>query len=159
MRNADQPDPESKAKKRSARHAAMDLLARREHSLAELREKLTARAFEPAEIEQALARLGRDGLLDETRFVEAFVASRIRKGQGPIRIRAELVQRGIGGDAIAARLADACDWRALAREVRERRFGAGRPKDYRERARQSRFLEYRGFTAGQIREAFGAEAE
>lgn len=137
----------------------MDLLARREHSLAELREKLAAREFSGEEIESALAALGREGLADEARFTESFVASRIRKGQGPIRIRAELVARGVDGDTIARCLADAHDWRALAREVRTRRFGASPPKDFRERARQSRFLEYRGFTAEQIRGCFAGEDE
>ena len=142
---------------RSARAVAMDLLARREHSLAELRRKLADREFDPDLIEQALAGLVRDGLANEGRFVEAFVASRIRKGQGPIRIRAELVERGVAGEAIAAVLPDAHDWRALAREVRRKRFGAAAPADFRERARQSRFLEYRGFTAEQIRGCFGSD--
>jgi regulatory protein len=137
----------------------MDLLARREHSLAELREKLAAREFGADEIESALASLARDGLADETRFAESFVASRIRKGQGPSRIRAELVERGVDGETIAGCLADAHDWRALAREVRVKRFGASPPQDLRERARQSRFLEYRGFTAEQIRGCFGGEEE
>ncbi len=132
----------------------MDLLARREHSLAELREKLAARDFSPADIDAALADLSREGLADEVRFVEAFVASRIRKGQGPIRIRAELVQRGVDGEIIAQYLANACDWPALARDVRAKRFGASPPKDFRDRARQSRFLEYRGFTVEQVRGCF-----
>lgn len=131
----------------------MDLLARREHSLGELREKLAARDFPPDEIDSALAALAREGLADDGRFLEAFVGSRIRKGQGPIRIRAELQDRGIAADAASAALSGAHDWRALARDVRQRRFGAAAPRDFRERARQARFLEYRGFTAEQVRAA------
>ena len=144
-------------KKPSARLAAMDLLARREHSLAELREKLAAREFDPEEIEAALAGLARQGLASDARFTEGFIAARIRKGQGPIRIRAELAERGIDAEAIARALAEAADWLALAREVRARRFGAAAPKDFRERARQSRFLQYRGFAADQIRAAMGGD--
>ncbi len=132
----------------------MDLLARREHSLAELRDKLTAREFGTAEIDAALAGLAREGLADDTRFVDAFISARIRKGQGPIRIRAELAERGIDAEAIASALNGAADWRALAREVRAKRFGAPPPKDFRERARQSRFLGYRGFTGEQVRASF-----
>src|SRR5262245_39108091 len=101
-------------RRRSARTAAMDLLARREHSpsalafvalrtpsLSELRDKLAAREFDSAEIEDALAALSREGLADDGRFVEAFVASRIRKGQGPIRIRAELLQRGVAAETLS----------------------------------------------------------
>ncbi len=144
---------------KSARRVAMDLLARREHSLAELRAKLGERAFDAAEIDTALAELAREGLADESRFIGAFVASRIRKGHGPIRIRAELRERGIGDEAIEDGLAGARDWNAAARDVRQRRFGAGVPQDFRERARQSRFLEYRGFTAGQVRAAVDDEAD
>jgi regulatory protein len=137
----------------------MDLLARREHSLAELRAKLAARDFDPAEIDTALVGLAREGLADDTRFVDAFIAARIRKGQGPIRIRAELTERGIDAETTARALQDAHDWRALAREVRAKRFGAMPPKEFRERARQSRFLEYRGFTADQVRAAVSAEGD
>jgi regulatory protein len=47
------------------------------------------------------------------------------------------------------------DWAATARELRRRRFGVSPPGDYPERARQARFLQYRGFTAEQIRAALG----
>ena len=137
----------------------MDLLARREHSLAELRAKLAAREFPPGEVDTALAALGREGLASDDRFLEAFISSRIRKGQGPIRVRDELRQRGIDGATAEAALADAHDWCALAREVRAGRFGATSPVDVRERARQARFLEYRGFTSGQIRASFGSDEE
>jgi regulatory protein len=135
----------------------MDLLARREHSLAELREKLVAREFGPDEIDEALTGLAREGLASNARFTDAFIASRIRKGQGPIRIRAELAERGIDAEAIAQALPGAHDWRALAREVRTKRFGSAPPKDFKDRARQSRFLEYRGFAAEQIRAAMGGD--
>lgn len=133
----------------------MDLLARREHSLAELRLKLADREFPPEDIEAALTALAREGLVSDERFLEAFIAARIRKGQGPIRIRAELRQRGIDAATIDAALDAAHDWCALARAVRAGRFGGTSPVDVRERARQSRFLEYRGFTSGQIRASFG----
>lgn len=132
----------------------MDLLARREHSLAELRTKLAARGFDAEEIDAALDGLSREGLADEARFIEAFVASRIRKGYGPSKIRAELIGRGIAAQAAAEGLAGTGDWIALARAVREKRFGTALPRDFRERARQMRFLEYRGFTGEQIRSCF-----
>lgn len=132
----------------------MDLLARREHSLAELRAKLAARGFDADEIDAALDGLSREGLADEARFIEAFVASRIRKGYGPSKIRAELIGRGIAAQAAAEGLAGTGDWMALARAVREKRFGTALPRDFRERARQMRFLEYRGFTGEQIRSCF-----
>lgn len=134
----------------------MDLLARREHSPAELRRKLAGRDFSPGEIETTLEALTREGLLSESRFLAGFVGSQARRGHGPIWIRAELEKRGVAGDEVAAALAAAGqDWVVLAREVRAKRFGPAAPADFRERARQMRFLQYRGFTADQVRQAVG----
>ena len=47
------------------------------------------------------------------------------------------------------------DWAGIAREIRRKRFGLSPPGDYRERARQARFLQYRGFSAEQVRAALG----
>ena len=137
---------------RSVREAAMDLLARREHATRELRDKLLAKGFDADAIDPALEALSREGLLSDERFVEAFVHGRIERGQGPVRIRAELRQRGVSDEAIDAWL-DARDpaWLERAEAVRRRKFGAERPTDHRELARQSRFLQYRGFTAEQTR--------
>jgi len=132
----------------------MDLLALRDHSRIELARKLAARGFETDVIAAALDGLERDGLLHSARFVESFVTGRIRKGQGPVRIRAELAQRGIDDAGIAAGLAAAAvDWLELARSVRTKRYGAAVPGDFKERARQAKFLQYRGFEADQIRAA------
>jgi regulatory protein len=146
-------DSDSPRRRRSARHAAMDLLARREHSRAELRDKLAARDYEAEEIDAALDRLTGEGLANDGRFVTAYVASRIRRGYGPIRIRAELVERRVAAELIASALAEIDDWAARARDVRERRFGPAAPADFAERAKQSRFLESRGYSADQIRAA------
>ena len=75
--------------------AALELLARREHSRRELTRKLAARGFPDDVIAPALDELERSGALADARFTDSFVRSRIAKGQGPQRIRAELAQRGI----------------------------------------------------------------
>jgi len=149
---------ESKAQGSSPRRLAMNLLARREHSIAELKTKLAAKDVSPDDIEQTLRQLVSEGLASDQRFAEAFVAYRARRGQGPVRIRLELEQRGVADELITASL-DSCgrDWFDLARKVREKRFGPARPDDYRQRSRQSRFLQYRGFTSEQIRQAFGPD--
>jgi len=133
----------------------MDLLARREHSAAEMRAKLIAREFDADEVDLTIERLVDEGLLSDARFAEAFVSARLRKGQGPTRIRGELKQRGVAAPLIDVQLDRVdTDWAAMARSVREKKFGPDRPTDYRERARQSRFLQYRGFTGEQIQSAF-----
>jgi regulatory protein len=94
------------------------------------------------------------------RFTDSFVRSRIAKGQGPQRIRAELAQRGIGDDAVDDGLRAAeVDWLESVRAVRSKRFGPELPRDYAERARQARFLQYRGFDAAQIRAALEFDAD
>ena len=134
----------------------MDLLARREHSVLELRRKLDKRDMSGELVEQALLGLVEDGLLHEGRFAESFVSSRITKGQGPLRIRADLSERGVRESLIEQALAESeCDWFELAARVRLKRFGSDVPRDFPERAKQSRFLQYRGFTSDQIRSAVG----
>jgi regulatory protein len=133
----------------------MDRLARREYGRAELASRLAGDGFDRDVADAAVERLAAEGLQDDARFAESLVRSRIRQGQGPVRILKELEQRGIDPE-VAERAIDECgeDWEALARRVRERRFGPGKPKDFPEKARQMRFLEYRGFEPDQITAAF-----
>lgn len=134
----------------------MNWLARREHSQAELREKLAAREFEPDVIALTVEKLASDGLVSDERFAEALVAVRIRKGQGPVRIRAELKKRGVSADLVQRHVYDAGhDWIALAHDVRSRKFGATVPAEFKDKAKQMRFLEYRGFDNEQIQAAVG----
>ena len=141
-----------------ARATALRLLARREHSAVELAGKLRARGFEEPAVERCIAELAGERLLSDERFVESFVRSRIDRGQGPYRIRAELQERGVAAEAIDAGLEQAeVEWAALAAEQRRRRFGAERPSEFKERARQARFLQYRGFSAEQIRAALESD--
>jgi regulatory protein len=134
----------------------MDLLARREHSLAELRSKLIAREFDADAVDSAVNRLAEEGLVDDRRFAEAFVASRVRTGQGPVRIRAELERRGVPTNAIETSLGRVdIDWNDQARAVCIKKFGPEPAEDYRQWARQAKFLQYRGFTGDQINAALG----
>ena len=138
------------------RRAAMDLLARREYARAELRRRLERRVLPAELIRAALDELVADQLLSDTRFAESFVASRSNRGQGPQRIRRDLEQRGVAGELIDVALAEAgVDWRRLAIQVRRKRFGPDLPAEYREKARQMRFLQYRGFELDQIHGALG----
>jgi regulatory protein len=142
----------------SPRKKAMDLLARREHSVAELRAKLIARDFEAGAVDLAVDALVDEGLLSDERFAEAFVSSRVRKGQGPLRIRVELERRGVSSDFITTCLEQGdIDWDGLARSVRTKKFGPASIENYREWARQAKFLQYRGFTGDQISSVLGKE--
>jgi len=143
-----------------ARKKAMDYLARREHSRDELLRKMEKFGFETNVSLDAIEQLQKDGLQSDRRFVEAFLQSRISQGKGPTRIRADLSQRGIRDAMIQEVLLETDqDWFALARETRRKKFGADVPAEFKDKARQMRFLQYRGFEPGQIQAAVSASDE
>ncbi len=142
----------------AARLVAVTLLARRDHSSGELHEKLRGRGFEAETARAVLADLAGAGLLNEARYVESHVTSRANRGLGPVRIGAELRKNGVAQPLIEAGLS-APDWVGLARKVRRSKFGAQPPADWSEKARQARFLQYRGFSADHIRAATGADPD
>ena len=113
-----------------ARRKAMDLLARREHAREELERKLAAAGFAAELAADAVEKLAQEGLQSDRRFVESFVQSRIRQGKGPLRIHADLGQRGVAAglvDEVLAQVGE--DWYALARDERHARArrGYGQP--------------------------------
>lgn len=130
----------------------MRLLAAREHSRAELRRKLLARSLEPDLVEQVLDDLEAQRYLSDDRFVEQYIDSRKRKGYGPLKIRAELRDKGVD-NARVGRLLDAGDpeWGVLLLKEMRRKFGDSEAGDQRDQAKRARFLEYRGFPIPLIR--------
>ncbi|HEV2111711.1 MAG TPA: regulatory protein RecX [Gammaproteobacteria bacterium] len=154
------PDPEQARDPARVRAKALSLLARREHSAGELRRKLLERGYDSTAVEAVLSSLEQQKLLSDGRFVEEFVAARVRRGSGPMKIREEL--RGKGVDAALVDQAVAAhqeSWAAGAAAARRKRFGAALPKDMQERARQARFLQQRGFTMEDIRVALKGDIE
>lgn len=141
------------------RRRALDLLARREYSRAELARRLARQGAAPDRVAAVLDECAAQGLQSDARFAEALVASRARRGQGALRIRRELAERGVAEAVIEAALAGAgVDWCALAREVCRRKYGAEPAADWPERARRARFLGYRGFDADVIGEVLAMAA-
>ena len=137
-----------------ARLAAMRLLTRREHSRQELLQKLKFKGFDESLVEQITEDLQREGLLSDVRFAESYTRSRRSSGHGPIRIRQELLQRGVSEENIAAVvIEDDPEWLDSACKVREKRFGEVLPKSAADRAKQQRFLQYRGFNHQQLKHA------
>jgi regulatory protein len=131
------------------RAAALRWLTRREYSRHELQQKLQTKGFESAVIEIVIAELLRERYLSDERFAEALVQSRVNRGVGPVRLRQELRQHELS-DEVVAPMPSETEWRRRASEVRRKRFGAQMPQTYEERAKQMRFLQYRGYTTEQI---------
>lgn len=145
------------------RGRAIRLLARREHSRAELAQKLASSAAraspeEPAagdntteDIDSVLDQLERSGLLSDARAAEAYVRSHAARF-GATRLIHNLRSRGIDVALIETSLAQECleDERTRATAVWRAKFDQA-PRDAREWARQARFLQGRGFSGDVIR--------
>ena len=143
---------------KEARKKAMDYLARREYGHQELIDKLAKAGFD-TDIAMSVVDVLRDeNLQSDQRFSESFVQSRISQGKGPVRIRQELKERGIRSAAIDDALQEATvDWFALAAEIRVKKFGPDVPGEFKEKARQMRFLQYRGFEQEHIQTAMRSD--
>ena len=140
---------------KTARHVAMDLLSRREHSCHELSQKLSRRDFSDEDVAHALLSLQQDNLLNDARFAESYVNQRRQKGYGPLRIRQELIQKGIAATLIDDTLqVYQGDWFEIMQQQREKKFGRPIPEDYREKMKQARFLQNRGFSPESVMRLF-----
>ena len=131
------------------------MLARREYSSGELAAALTSKGYTPDAAAGAIAALLGERLLDDHRYAESLVRVLTGRGQGPVRIRQALAQSLLEESLIEAALEGGPDFGQLAAEVRRRKFGAGVPGEWVERARQMRFLQYRGFSKDHIASALG----
>jgi regulatory protein len=143
----------------AVRVAAVALLGRRDFASTELREKLKAQGFVLEHIEQVVSELVGGGLVNDARYAENYVAYHAERGQGPERIAAALKALDLPETLIQDALAAGPDWRQRAREVRIRRFGLAEPENEAQKAKQGRFLQYRGFSSDHIRAALGPDFE
>ncbi|GAA4353700.1 regulatory protein RecX [Kangiella taiwanensis] len=137
---------------------AMDLLARREHSRRELIDKLKLRGFEGEDVEAYLDRLAERGLQSDERFVESFIRQRSQNGYGPLRVRQELRQKGIEDAAISLHFESmGIDWHQIAVDVWRKKYNRAPGPDMKLRAKQTRFLQYRGFDFDMINFALSSD--
>jgi regulatory protein len=142
---------------RAVRNAAVALLARRDFATVALCRRLESSGYDPVVVGATVAALARERIVDDARFGENYVAYHANRGQGPVRIAADLNAVGLPSELIDTALAAASDWRARAQAVRSRKFGPDLPKSWPEKGRQARFLQYRGFSADHIRAALGTD--
>ncbi|NOQ94143.1 MAG: RecX family transcriptional regulator [Methylophaga sp.] len=136
----------------------MNYLSRREHSVSELITKLGKTEFEHDDIINVINRLTEQNLQSDQRFAENYTRYRSQRGFGSQKIRQELKERGVAVELINDTLEQAdIDWFSLAMTVRCKRFGEQRPDDFKDHAKQQRFLQSRGFTHEQVTESFNTE--
>lgn len=144
---------EDSANPAEIREGALRLLARREHSRLELARKLMRRGWSVPAVEQVIDELAEQGLQSDERYAESFVRQRVARAYGPVRIRAELSERGIDR-ALAARAieSESPDWFTIAADWYEKRYGPGPPADLKEKSRRQQALARRGFAHEHVRE-------
>ncbi|MGL5359093.1 MAG: regulatory protein RecX [Shewanella sp.] len=143
----------------SARQVAVALLARRDYSRQQVRQKLLEKDFEPAEIDAVLNECEAAGFISDSRYAELLVRSHISRGHGPIRIRQAIAQKGLSKECIEAALASSdCDWFELAKAKAHKKYGVTRVVRRREshavfakeQAKRVRFLMGQGFSYDQV---------
>lgn len=135
----------------SLRERALAMLARREHTRAEMLRKLSPHSESPEQVEQLLDALVARGWLSEARFAESRANTLARKF-GSRKIQHDLRSRGVSAEVVERTVE-----RALAQELEncraawQRKFGV-LPQSAAERGRQIRFLTGRGFSAEAVRQ-------
>ena len=148
------------------RRAAMDFLARREHSLHELKTKLIRKFpdLSPTLVLAVLSRLTIEGLQSDERFTESRIRYRLERGFGYHHIRNDLISKGVDPDLVDQMLHpdDDC-WLHKARELIEKKLFPTADVPHRalafagpEHKKLARFLEARGFSQREIRVALDA---
>ena len=139
-----------------ARHSALRLLARREHSQYELRRKLKARGYGERLVDELLAELITERLLSDTRYAEAMVTNRVSRGYGPLRICMELRDRGVAEPIVDKALQEAeVDWDERLRHTYDRKYGEMAAESFKTWASRAQFLKNRGFSVDAIRRVIG----
>lgn len=126
------------------RSYAFAVLTRKEYSKAELIEKLALYAQDRDEVIKLVEELAEQRYQSDQRVAETVLASQKRKGKGPARIQLALKNKKIDQDLIADEMQE-IDWTEQAYQLKLKKYGAEVTKDPKLKAKQIRFLQYRGF--------------
>lgn len=139
---------------------ALSLLSHREHAAKELANKLKLKGYPENEIALTIKRLQEIHYLNDARFAEIFVRNKVNKPLGVNRILQELLQKGINSTLAKETISNAeADWFELAKALKIRRFGEETTNDFKEKSKQSRYLQYRGFNFDEIQYAISSKKE
>jgi regulatory protein len=147
------PDRKLSRQPLSLKARAVNLLSRREHSRTELNRKLRPHTEDPAELEEVINDLERQGFFNEERFATVFARSKGAKF-GVMRVKQELAQHKLAPELAQKVLSDLkVTELQRAREVWLRRF-LNPPVSIEEKLKQQRFLMQRGFASETIQKLF-----
>lgn len=133
---------------------SLDLLSRREHSRKEIKEKLLLRYENAEQINVVLEKLVSNNLINDSRFAEAYVLNRKRKGFGPKKIIFELISKGVK-ESIANEVVEIeGGWIEAARSAFKKKYKDDQNIETKEQLKQKTFLQNRGFGFKEIESVF-----
>ncbi len=147
--------PKKEFDEKALRHKAIELLARREYSYAELEKKLLVLSEDEVVIHKILDWLIEMELQSDARFTQMFLRSKAISGYGPVRIKLELKQKGINEYLIENSFDElAFDWseeldRLVLKKVKEQSLD-----DMKLKNKVMGYLQRRGYTLDQIYSGF-----
>ena len=171
LRSPEQKQAEIDAIKAESRlrWLAFYYLSRREHGKAELKQKLIDKEQDPLKIDELLTEFEEKGYQSDYRTTLMLIRENIRKGRGRSRIMQEFYKKKIAMPSNLDELIDMAnseseefsefvddnedslvegiDWLKLAVEARTKKYGNDIPLEQKDKAKQLRFLQYRGFKA------------
>lgn len=136
------------------------MLSRREHAYTEVLRKLAQKGFVENQCIPILNEFKSSDVQSDARFAQMKVRAGAAKGQGPERIKQDCQQWNLDTNHINNAMHESdVDWFELAKRVRIKRFGELLPCDITLRAKQMRFLQYRGFEYEQIHYALESDCD
>lgn len=140
-----------KAAGESVYRRAVHLLSLREHSKLELSQKLERKFSNSIQIRDVVERLAKEGYLSDERFTECYVRARRSRGFGPVKIRKELLDKGIINSILDGFLnVNSSLWLEAAQRQYKKKYGETPVDDFKSWAKRARFLHSRGFSKEHI---------
>jgi len=145
-------DSDELGQAKEVKESCLQYLIRREHSQRELLKKVSEKGYPKSLVLMIIEELAEQGLQSDSRFAESYARSRVHKGVGPLRIKAELQQRGAAGQPFNMAVEDIIgSWYELLQQVYDKKY-AGIPYSApKEQLKRCRFLQQRGFSNDMIR--------
>ncbi len=134
------------------RSYAFAVLTRREYSKVDLIEKLALYAQNREEVIELVDELARENYQSDQRFAEMLLRSQIRKGKGPNSVKMALRAKSIDKQLLDQDIKEV-DWYEQAYQLKVKKYGIEVAKDPKIKAKQIRFLQYRGFEMDAIMKA------
>ncbi len=134
---------------------AITLLAKKDYSSGSLRRLLSKLTEKEEYVDCVVRRLSDNHYLNDTQLINNLIDKHIKKRHGPTRIKQEIRQKGFPQELIEQKIEESgIDWYSMAKEARIKKFSDTPPAEQKEKAKQIRYLQYKGFSMDMIFEAF-----